>query len=618
MVRHVLLSNGVMAALFDKDFNIRSLYYPYLDQQHNHLMNGSSKFGIWKDGEFRWLESLAKNISMDNLSASLVASLGPASIKVEAIASQTKPAIVFKFKIDGEGLFRVLLYNDFRLNNSEAGDTAFYDPVSDAVVHYKGSTWIGVASTHQLYEYTTGRRDQGTVINDVQDGTLGKNPIAQGSVDSAVSVASKDFYLFIAGARSLKELRDTIAYLRERPDEQMERDKRYWELLTSQFFGERLAKQSAAILIGSVGVNGEIPASLDTDILKFNLDTYAYTWPRDGVFVALALDLLGYWSFTRRFYEKLFLDYMTDEGYLFHRYNADGTYGSTWHPWTLNSSVSKNIQEDETALAIYGLWVHFKYSRDYFALRLVYDQLERAADFLASFRSGRLKVPLMSFDLWEERLGVHAFTAASVYAALRAAADLARTLGMWSKEEAWNRAAREVREGVSELLFDKGSGAFARSITISEDKVEGVDGTADASTLWLLLFNVVQPDDPRALATVEYIRSRLWVKTVGGLARYENDYYQRVPGDYSGIPGNPWIITTLWLAQVYLALDRIADADAMVEWVGRASLPTGVLPEQVSPFDMSPLSVAPLAWSHAEYLRTYAMRKNLAPPILTP
>ena len=67
------------------------------------------------------------------------------------------------------------------------------------------------------------------------------------------------------------------------------------------------------------------------------------------------------------------------------------------------------------------------------------------------------------------------------------------------------------------------------------------------------------------------------MKAAGGLARYENDYYQRVPGDYSGIPGNPWIIATLWLAQVYLALDRIADA--MVEWVRRASLPTGVLPE---------------------------------------
>ncbi|MGC9072171.1 MAG: glycoside hydrolase family 15 protein [Acidilobus sp.] len=603
------MSNGEIAALYDDKFYVRSIYYPLLDQQHNHAVGGRFRVGIWKDGKFSWLGDIDHEISMENLVTRVKASFEGATVEIEDVASMTRPAIIRRVRADGEGLFRVIFYNDFRLNGTELGDTAFYSPELDAVVHYKGSTWFAVAASQQLYEYTVGRRDQGTVLADCEDGALSKNPIAQGSVDSAVSVASKSFHLYIVAGTSLHSLAEALNELRQRSDEHFVRDSKYWDLVTGQAGDERLVRQSVAVLLGHIGVNGVIPASLDTDILKFNLDTYAYLWPRDAVMVATALDGMGYWSFTRRLYELLLGELLSEEGFLYHKYNADGTLGSTWHPFTVNSRWSRNIQEDETALAIYGLWAHFTASRDYFLLRSVYEGLERAAEFLVSFRDDRLKLPLASFDLWEERLGTHAFTAATVVAALRAAAEVARTLGVWGKEERWRRAAEEVRKAVLDHMFDRDRGVFYRTVVIEDGKVTSVDRAVDSSVLNLITLGVIDPGDQVAESTVRVVRSSLWVGSVGGLARYENDYYQRVQGDYSGIPGNPWIITTAWLGQYQAMRGELGEARGLLSWIEDAASPTGLLPEQVSPFDKSPLSVMPLAWSHAEYLRAYQLSK---------
>jgi GH15 family glucan-1,4-alpha-glucosidase len=139
-------------------------------------------------------------------------------------------------------------------------------------------------------------------------------------------------------------------------------------------------------------------------------------------------------------------------------------------------------------------------------------------------------------------------------------------------------------------MFNKDGGYFYRTIIIDKEKVVDVDKTVDSSTLAAGLFGLVEPSDPMFESTVKVVKDKLWVNRVGGLARYENDYYQRISADYSGIlQGNP------------------DAAKQLVSWVNGVASPTGMLPEQVSPFDSAPLSVMPLAWSHAEYVKTYVM-----------
>ena len=74
------------------------------------------------------------------------------------------------------------------------------------------------------------------------------------------------------------------------------------------------------------------------------------------------------------------------------------------------------------------------------------------------------------------------------------------------------------------------------------------------------------------------------------------------------MPGNPWIITTLWLAQWYIARARsvqdLVPAHSILEWTAMRAAKSGILPEQMHPYTGAPLSVAPLTWSHSTYVET--------------
>ena len=97
-------------------------------------------------------------------------------------------------------------------------------------------------------------------------------------------------------------------------------------------------------------------AANDTDILQYNRDHYSYMWPRDGALIADAMSAGG---LSKR--HLAFLPILRAMPYrrtviLFHKYNPDGTVGSSWHPYIVQGSRRLPIQEDETALVLFALW----------------------------------------------------------------------------------------------------------------------------------------------------------------------------------------------------------------------------------------------------------------------
>ncbi len=190
---------------------------------------------------------------------------------------------------------------------------------------------------------------------------------------------------------------------------------------------------------------------------------------------------------------------------------------------------------------------------------------------------------------------------------------------------AYRRAADEIRAGAEAHLWSPGLGRFVRLINRRSPEprpephrraVEGredggwdVDPTLDASLVGLWYFGMFAPDDPRIVATMQAVQDRLWVKTdVGGVARYKNDYYQQVSQDIENVPGNPWFICTLWLAQWHIATaqteDDLKPALDILNWAADHALPSGIMAEQVHPYTNAPLSVSPLTWSHATLAMT--------------
>jgi GH15 family glucan-1,4-alpha-glucosidase len=131
-----------------------------------------------------------------------------------------------------------------------------------------------------------------------------------------------------------------------------------------------------------------------------------------------------------------------------------------------------------------------------------------------------------------------------------------------------------------------------------------VDKSCDASLWGLFAFGLYTAADPRIVATFKTLREKLWVPTsVGGMARYENDNYYRVDPE---LPGNPWFISTLWLADHLIETAReeneLAEAISILTWAADHALPSGILAEQVHPYSGQPLSVSPLTWSHATFI----------------
>jgi len=542
--------------------------------------------------------------------------------------------------VKAEREIRLFISHNLDISGNSVGDTAAYDPESNGLVHYKGARYFLIGGKTEdeagLSQFAVGQKNingrKGTYI-DAEDGILSGNTISQGSVDSVIGLhldvkgsSRKTAYYWLAAGSSWNAVRHLDDLVKHKsPGALIRRTRDYWRLwihketqpldqLPSRV--ARLYKRSLLVLNTQIDGEGGILAANDSDVVMFNRDTYSYIWPRDGALVANALDVAGYPVIAQRFYNFAERT-ISKEGYFLHKYNPDATLASSWHPWQENGKHQLPIQEDETALVIWALWNHFVIYRDIEFIKPLYRPLvKKAADFMCRYRDGETGLPDASYDLWEERRGIFSFTTGTVFGGLTAASLFCRVFGEDDRADHYQQVASEIRDAASEYLWRPELNRFCRMVSRDDNGNLIYDDSCDSSFWGLFAFGLYDAKDERITATMNAIRKKLWLDTeVGGLARYEGDTYHRVN---PWIPGNPWFICTLWLADhlTGIAEESMADLDKPLEilqWVADHALPSGVLAEQVHPLTGNPLSVSPLTWSHATFVATTRkiMRKIL-------
>ncbi len=253
MPRDIPVGNGRLLICFDRDYQIRDLYFPHVGQE-NHLSGNICRFGVFVDDRFSWIgqewkrELLYDEETLVTRVALYYSDLGLLITCRDAVDFHEN---IYLREIEIENLrpekrqVRLFFSHDFNISGNSIGDTAAFDPTSGGIVHYKGFRYfLAGGMTEQaerLSQFAVGVKHvggrEGTYV-DAEDGTLSGNAVAQGSVDSVIALhldldghASKSAYYWICAAEGWKEVRRLDALVHHKhPRMLIGRTADYWRL----------------------------------------------------------------------------------------------------------------------------------------------------------------------------------------------------------------------------------------------------------------------------------------------------------------------------------------------------------------------------------------------------
>ncbi len=634
----IVLGNGTTLIGIDKNAQLRDLYYPFVGLENHVGGSYRHRVGVWVDGKLSWLSdenwNFTSNTGQETMSGETTAVNPDLGIELHFEDVLYNESSIFFRQITVKNQradkrhIKLYFYHEFEIYESRRGDTSYYSPQQKVIIHYKGRRVFlinALCDGRSMDDYTVGlfgiEGKEGSYL-DAADGKLAQNAIEHGKVDSLMGMymdiegnSEKKIDYWIAIAKTIQEASDLNDYVLDRSATYlMKTAKDFWHAWVNErnfnFYHLDtgvidLFKKSLLILRAHVDDNGSILASGDSSLLQYGRDTYGYMWPRDGALSAVALDKAGDYNVSKRFFEFC-NEVITKEGYFMHKYRPDKSLGSSWHSWVRNESMQLPIQEDETALVLYSLWKHYEFSKDLEFIESIYNSLiKKSADFMVNYIDVVTGLPKPSYDLWEEKWGVSTFTASAVYAALNAASHFSKLLGKVQHEQKYKETSDKIREAIIRYLWNDGKKMFYKMVNFEGDRPV-YDDTLDFSSIYgIFRFRVLDALDEKVVASISTMEALAKKIPIGGMVRYENDVYHvgSVP-----VPGNPWVITTLWLAQYYIVtakeekdFDKVKE---LLSWVVSHKASTGVLPEQFDAVTGEHLSASPLTWSHSEYVST--------------
>lgn len=345
---------------------------------------------------------------------------------------------------------------------------------------------------------------------------------------------------------------------------------------------------------------GGISSGVEIDENKTKCGRYSYCWPRDSIFITDAFDILKMEKDTEKFYKSFCKNTQNKNGMWEQRFYTDERLAPCW-----------GYQIDETASVVYGVFSHYKNTLDVKFLKDNLRMCEKAVDFLKKYieelfgekitKIGekekvdpKEKLPL-SYDLWEENEGIHSYSLASIFGAFECILQMydcvvpeyqnnrLKLEDMRKEKQILEKYLLNIKEYILKNFYDDTKKSFVRN----------EDGKMDISLLGLTTpFAVFSPKEKKMLNTIERINLTLRTYT-GGYLRYEGD-------NYAG--GNPWVISSLWLAQYYLNAGEKRKAREQFTFVVKTASELGFLGEQIDNNTLKPAWVIGLGWSHAMFV----------------
>jgi GH15 family glucan-1,4-alpha-glucosidase len=638
MARPIVLSNGELHVGLNDFGMVHDFYYPYVGLE-NHSAGDDLKHrvGIWISGSISWLDdpcewSFTFRYPHDALVGNILAKNERLGIILEFddfvdahVCAFIRNIHIINLRNEAREI-RLFMHQAFAIGDSRSNtDTVQYLPDSNAILHYRGRRAFvvsGVYDNKPFDQYTVGlfgiEGKKGTYC-DAEDGELDFNNVEHGRVDSTIrfkinigaNSSERVHYWITAGtstreAISLhKQIQDdgALSNLRRTTDWWHEWLEPTYKVIDKVAPSHRKTfLQSVMILKSQIDKRGAVIASTDTSMLNYSRDSYSYCWPRDGAYALWPLIRMGYKEEARRFFEFIKRGLHPD-GYIMHKYRADGALGSSWHSYIHDGVITPPIQEDETALSLFIFAQFYQMNPDHRLLQEFYeDMVVPMANFMTEFIDVLTGLPRASYDLWERTFLTSTYTTATTYGALLVASDLAAAANDNDNAVRWRLAASDIQIAARKHLYNNDKKVFYRGLNIKDGKIVK-DGVVDCSSVFgAYTFGLFSAESSEMLSSISTIERLFGVNNeVLGLPRYEDDDYRRIS---NGITGNYWFITSFWLAQYYIGIGKTDKSMVILDWAKSNAMTTGVMSEQIDPVTYEIVSPAPLTWTHAEYIST--------------
>lgn len=637
MSRPIVLSNGELHVGINRNGFVHDFYYPYVGvENHSSGQHTRHRFGVWVDGSIHWLDNGNWDIRFDYQPETLISDIEAKNEQI-GIVLKFQDAVdwdiaAFMRHITVQNLrdeqrdVRVFMHQAFAVGDSRSHtDTAQYLPDSDAILHYRGRRAFvisGRSGGREFDQYTIGlfgSEGRDGTYRDAEDGELSFCNVEHGRVDSTLRFklslepnSSETIEYWIAAGTSTRDALQVHKNISEVGIiSRLEETSREWKkwLEPAKRAAEKIDPKyretflkSVLLIKSQTDKRGAVIASTDTTMLNYSRDAYAYCWPRDGAYVLWPLIRMGYKEEALRFFEFMKKG-LHPNGYLMHKYRADGALGSSWHPYVHDGMSGPPIQEDETAGVLFVFTEYYLQQKDTQLLTDFYEpMILPMANFLNDYIDEVTGLPKPSYDLWEEVYLTTTYTTALTHAALLAAASLAEIMNDHQNAVRWRSTAADIQEAAKKHLYSDERRYFRKGLLVRNGQIEYNDRIDSSSLYGVFMYDLFSHDSTEVTSSVETLKSTFSVSMEQpGIPRYEHDNYHRSD---SNILGNWWIITSLWLAQYYETIDQPEHTFATLDWVLSLTNTSGILPEQLDPHTSSFMSVAPLTWSHAEYVST--------------
>lgn len=641
MARPIILSNGSLNVGLNPFGEVHDFYYPYVGHE-NHAAGKDLRhhIGIWTDGAVSWLDDGSWEFDFSYPHEALIGhtvaknhTIG-VMLEFDDIVDSELNAFIRNIHVinmrDQSRDIRLFLHQAFVIGDTRSyTDTAQYLPDDNAILHYHGRRAFIISasdSESQAFDqYSIGlfgiEGREGT-YRDADDGELSMCAIEQGRVDSTIRFkfdlaahsSTRVHYWIACGSSTREALTVHKQLLRTGIHHRLNETAKWWHawLAPARHAADKIAPEHRDTFLRSIMIikahtdkRGAVIASLDSSMLNYWRDAYAYCWPRDGAYVMWPLIRMGYREEPRQFFDFC-RRALNPGGFLMHKYRADGALGSSWHPYIHEHGiVAPPIQEDETALTLFVFGQFYHVTGDEDLLHDFYEPMVLPmANFLANYVDRHTGLPKPSYDLWEEVFLTTTYTTAVTYAALLAAADLAEQRHDNDNAVRWRAVADDMHTAAQKYLYNESRQAFYKGISIGEHGEIVTNDTVDLSSVFgAFMFGLFPAGGDWTARAVHTAMETFRFDQANhpGVPRYEHDAYLRAAGNDEP---NWWFVTSLWLAQYFLETGDEDGAMTILAWVRDSAWSTGMLTEQIDPNTRKEASLSPLCWSQAEYVST--------------